>query len=165
MVGPELQQTAQTFFCMDPGGLARCQGDNISRKRSKTWPLQAVGRALPRRGILSLDAEILKVSDHGGNRALDQGPPLGGFEQLFPGDLPQAEVLRRHGLGEEQLVRGAPVLQNYRQKRVAAVTFPKTKDYVNASELVAARRVGSLRANASHLFGAEAQALVPPDRS
>ena len=68
-------------------------------------------------------------------------------------------------LGEEQLVRGAPVLQNYRQKRVAAVTFPKTKDYVNASELVAARRVGSLRANASHLFGAEAQALVPPDRS
>ena len=70
---------------------------------------------------------------YGGNRAFDQGPPFGGFEQLFPGDLPQAEVLRRHGLGEEQLVQGAPVLQNYRLKRVAAVTFPKTKDYVNAA--------------------------------
>eukprot|EP00439_Symbiodinium_sp_Y106_P030009 s7125_g3.t1 len=65
-----------------------------------------------------------QVSDHGGNRAFDQGPPFGGFEQLFPGDLPQAEVLRRHGLGEEQLVQGAPVLQNHRLERVAAVTFP-----------------------------------------
>ena len=104
--------------------MARRQGDNISRKRPKTWPLQAVGRALPRRGILSLDAEILKVSDHGGDRAFDQGPPFGDFEQLFPFDLPQAEVLRRHGLGEEQLVQGAPVLQNHRLERVAAVAFP-----------------------------------------
>ena len=45
------------------------------------------------------------------------------------------------------------------------VAFSGLKNEVNAAELVAARREGSLRANASHLFGAEAQALVTPDRS
>ena len=97
--------------------------DSVFRKAPEPRTLQAPRREAPGVWVASFHAKVLEVGDHSRHWPLDQGPALWCREELGPGDLPEPQVLLRHGVREQELVEGAPVLQDHRQERVPAVAF------------------------------------------
>ena len=113
-----------------PGAQCREAGshlDDVSLKLPKPRALQASFGEAPGGGVASFHAKVLEVGDHGRDGPFDESPSLGRRQQLGPGDLPEAVVLLRHSVRKHELVQGAPVLQDHRLERVAAVAFPRLK--------------------------------------
>ena len=115
-----LEKPAQSFLDLMLSGEAGLHDDSVFLKLPEARASEAPFGKPPG----GLDAKVLEVRDHGRDRPFDQGPTLGRLLQLAPSDLPEAAVLVGHGLREEELVQSAPVLQDHRPERVAAIAFP-----------------------------------------
>ena len=119
-----LEKPAQSFLDLMLSGEAGLHDDSVLLKPPEARASEAPFGKPPGGGVAGLDAKVLEVRDHSRDRPFDQGPTFGRLLQLAPSDLPEAAVLVGHGLREEELVQSAPVLQDHRPERVAAIAFP-----------------------------------------
>ena len=130
------------------GGEAGLHSDSVLFKLPEARASEAPFGKPPGGGVTGLDSKVLEVRDHGRDRPFDQGPSLWRLLQLAPSDLPEAAVLVGHGLREEELVQSAPVLQDHRPERVAAVAFPQAENNVDAAQFLSPTGLGGLGAEA-----------------
>ena len=118
-----LEESAESLFHPVHCGEARRNLDSVRLEVPEPWALQASCGETPGGRVAGFDAMILEVRDHRCHWPFDQSPTLGRRQKLGLGDLPEAQVVGRHRVRKQELVEGAPVLQDHCPKRVAAVAF------------------------------------------